>query len=129
MLDYVETCGVAFADLETMAGTTVLGLLAIKNNVPAFLRMLSLYKDKADALNAPDIYGNTPAHYFALRGVERCGMLAHIREMGARTVQNCARQSPEDVLASRRIVCCEPGQAVGASFCADRLLTSIAWCA
>ena len=114
-----------YAELERMAGTTILGLLAIKNNISAFLHMLSFNKDIPDALNAQDLYGNTPLHYFALRGSENSGLLAHLHEMGACILTNRARQSPQAVQISRRIVCCEDGDKFGASYCAVRQVVSV----
>lgn len=124
-LNRVETIGAQFVELEKMAGTTVLGLLAIKNNISAFLHILSFNKNIPDALNAQDLYGNTPMHYFALRGKENCGLLAHLREMGACILANRAHQSPQAVQVSRRIVCCEGGVAFGASYCAIRQVVSV----
>jgi hypothetical protein len=125
MLKSVGTVGVEFTELETMAGTTVLGLLAIKNNISFFLHVLSLSDDIFTALNSPDFYGNTPLHYFALRGAENCGVLAHLSEMGAYSVENFAMQTPEHVSRSRQILCLELNQPVAVSFCAVHQVVSV----
>jgi ankyrin repeat protein len=127
-LNRVETIGVQYVELERMAGTTILGLLAIKNNVSAFLHMLSFNNNIPDALNAQDLYGNTPLHYFALRGKENCALSAHLREMGACILTNRAHQSPHAVQVSRHIVCCEDGNKFGASYCAIRQVVTIVPC-
>ena len=124
-LNRVETIGAQFVELEKMAGTTILGLLSIKNNTSAFLHVLSFNKNIPDALNAQDLYGNTPSHYFALRGKETCGLLAYLREMGACILANRAHQTPQAVQVSRHIVCCEDGDAFGASYCAIRQVVSV----
>ena len=127
-LNRVETIGVQYVELERMAGTTILGLLAIKNNVSAFLHMLSFNNNIPDALNAQDLYGNTPLHYFALRGEEKSALIAHLREMGACILTNRAQQSPHTVQVSRRIVCRDAGNEFGASYCAIRRVVSIVPC-
>lgn len=127
-LNRVATIGVQFVELERMAGTTVLGLLAIKNNVSAFLHILSFSKNIPEALNAQDLYGNTPLHYFALRGRETCALVAHLSEMGACILSNYARQSPLAIQLSCRIVCCEENKRVGASYCAIRQVVSVVLC-
>lgn len=127
-LNRVKTIGVQYVELERMAGTTILGLLAIKNNVSAFLHVLSFNQNIPDALNAQDLYGNTPLHYFALRGKENCALSAQLREMGASILTNRAQQSPHTVQVSRRIVCCAGGNEFGASYCAIRQVVSIVSC-
>ena len=126
ILKHVPTMGASFAELEVMAGTTALGLLAIKNNVSAFMYLLSMYDHAARALNAKDLYGNTPQHYFALRGDDRRPLLAHLAEMGADlAVVNHANEAPCVVLSYRKVSCREKGERVGASFCAVRMLISM----
>jgi hypothetical protein len=126
ILKRVPTMGISFVELEVMAGTTALGLLAIKNNISAFMYLLSMYEHTASALNATDLYGNTSQHYFALRGDERRPLLAHMAEMGADLAAvNNADEEPCVVLADRKVSCREKGERVGASFCAVRLLISM----
>ena len=127
-LNHVETIGVQYVELERMSGTTIWGLLAINNNVSAFLHLLSFNNNIPDALNAQDLYGNTPLHYFALRGKENYALSAHLREMGACILTNRAHQSPHIVQVSRCIMCCEDGNKFGASYCAIRQVVSIVRC-
>lgn len=128
-LSRLETIGVQYAELERMAGKTMLGLLAIKNNVSAFMQALSFLDNVQDALNTQDLYGNTPSHYFALRGDEKCAFIAHLSEMGACMTLNYARQSPQVIQSSRCIVCCEQGEPFGASYCAVRQVVTVIRCA
>lgn len=125
-LSHVPTVGVHFRELEHMAGTTALGFLAIRNNITTFMHLLSLYENPRRALNVEDIYGNTPLHYFALRGNSAGATIAYLEEMGAdRGYRNHANDTPSSVLASRKLSCRERDQSVGAFFCSARLLVSV----
>lgn len=109
-----------------MAGTTALGLLAIKNNIAAFMHLLALADDPLLALNAKDLYGNTPLHYFALRGEGAAAVCAHLEEVGAdRRGANHAGETPCVVLRSRCITCKQQHLALGARFCATRLVVNV----
>ncbi len=122
------THGEQYYELEEMGGTTALGLLAIKNNIGTFMELMQL-SDNHDRvlLNTPDLYGNTPLHYFALRGanVSR-GVLAMLEERGGDChARNHAGESVFDVLKCRRITCKEPYIMLGAQFCAVRLAITV----
>ena len=126
MLRALPTIGTRFHELEEMGGTTALGILAIKNNFDAFLALLSMHSDSIKALSFTDIYGNTPLHYFALRGFEACGILGYLEERGGDpTARNLANEDMRQVLQSRRITCKEPNCDLGACFCASRLDISV----
>ena len=126
MLRALPTIGTRFYELEEMGGTTALGILAIKNNFDALLNLLSMHSNFIEALSFTDIYGNTPMHYFALRGVEACGILGYLEERGGDpTVCNFANEDVRQVLQSRRITCKEPNCDLGACFCASRLDISV----
>ena len=109
-----------------MFGTTALGLLAIKNNVIAFMHLLTLADDPPRALNTKDLYGNTPLHYFALRGEGAAAVCACLEEVGADPrATNHAGETPGVVVRSRSITCKQPHLAFGACFCATRLVVNV----
>lgn len=124
-MKHVSTVGVSFVELEHMAGTTALGLLAIKNNFTAFVHLMSLYSDPVHALNVQDLYGNTPLHYFALRGDSARAICSKIEEMGAKPYTNYADETPRTVLDTRTLSCREQDFPIGACFCSRRLIVSV----
>ena len=118
---HASTIGKPFAELEYMAGTTALGLLAIT----AFVHLLMLSDDAKREISVQDMYGNTPLHYFALRGG---AVFSYLEELGADgyLIINNGEQSARAVLCnSHRIVCKEHPHAVGACFCASRCVVSV----
>ena len=120
---HASTIGNRFVELEYMAGTTALGLLAIKNNITAFIHLLTLSDDTKRELSVQDMYGNTPLHYFALRGG---AVFSYLEELGADgNMVNNGQQSAHAVLRSRRIVCKERPNEVGACYCASRCVVSV----
>jgi hypothetical protein len=126
MLRALPTFGTRFYELEEMGGTTALGILAIKNNIEAFRALLFIHTDTIKALRFKDIYGNTPMHYLALRGVDACGVLGYMQELGGDlTARNLAGEDVRQVLHSRKITCKEPSCDIGACFCASRLDISV----
>ena len=127
MLKALPTIGARFYELEEMGGTTALGILAIKNNLEAFLALLYMRTDTVNVLlNTGDIYGNTPMHYWALRGVEAYSVLKYLEEHGADLkALNFANEDVCQVLGSQRITCKEPSCDMGACFCASRLDISV----
>lgn len=118
--------GTRFHELEEMGGTTALGILAIKNNLEAFTSLLKMCDDPKISLNLSDLYGNTPLHYWALRGAEASGVLGYLEELGGNPrARNLAGDEVWQVARDRKITCKEPNVDVGACFCASRLLISV----
>ena len=117
----VLTVGVPFTALEASGGLTILGLLAIKNNqvmfCSIFKHMLCIpeYSDDItpallaktrDALQAKDVYGNTPMHYWAARGQERKEVMdCLLRFGGCLRIQNNAGQSGFDIIGDKKLKC------------------------
>lgn len=118
----VPTIGTRYHELEEMGGTTALGVLAIKNNLECFLHLLSMHEGSEDALNQQDIYGNTPLHYWALRGFQACGVVGYLQEMGGDFgACNFAGESVSKVMETRSVTCKEPGVPIGARYSAERM--------
>ena len=109
-----------------MGGTTALGLLAIKNLHIPFMHLLSMSVDAMRSLNARDLYGNTPMHYWALRGERARGILSQLEELGGDVWSaNLAGETPRSVAATGGVTCKEPGVGMGARFCARRQVITV----
>ena len=122
----LATYGTSFTELERMGGTTALGLLAIKNLHIQFMHLLSMSVDAVRSLNTRDLYGNTPMHYWALRGQEAYGILSQLEELGGDVYcPNMAGETPRSVVASGGITCKEPNVRMGARFCSLRKMITV----
>ena len=126
ILHQLPTIGDRFEDLELMGGISALGLLAIKNNMEAFMHLLDLSLNSKMLLQQTDLYGNTVLHYIALRGISKLGVIAQLEEIGADArIGNAVGELPIDVIKTQRITCKEPQQSFAAQFCVQRMITSV----
>ena len=109
-----------------MGGTTAFGLLAIKNLHTHFMHLLSMSVDAKRSLNMRDLYGNTPMHYWALRGEGARGILSQLEEFGGDILgANLAGETPGCVAATGGITCKEPGVGIGAHSCSLRQMITV----
>lgn len=128
----IQTIGTVYEPLEEMKGTTFMGMIAIKNDTSTFIRFLirlcnipennqdmspAILESTTNILNAPDLYGNTPMHYFAARGDEHKEKFPLFMGFGAcLCIRNNAGESVLDVLHTNTITLIEDGDEMGIMF-------------
>ena len=64
------------------------------------MHLLSMSVDAMHSLNMRDLYGNTPMHYWALRGEAASGILSQLEELGGDF--SCVNESSPGDTALRR---------------------------
>lgn len=127
-----ETIGLTYTDLEKMGGTTVMGTLAIKNNMSMFLAFMQRFchipeQDKeltpeiltasGNLLSNKDLYGNTPMHYWAARGEEHKDKIPLLLAFGGcLCIENNAGERAVDILRTRKMTLIADGDALGVSY-------------